>query len=180
MFPTPSKHPIDFLRHHGAIERGEAVAVVGDDGAPFNVKFNVAVRRMAELVCPAGYDVLDNGAPYNLQSLNDYVRLHHRIGVSRRYSDNTIFGCPETNWAFRAWHDWTHFIIQAPFTLDGELAVAHRQIEDLVRVYGHGAETRDFAKLIMCEVYGQASYHVEHGEFPADQRAFTRNWLASH
>lgn len=160
MFPTPSKHR--------------------DDGAPFSVKFNAAVQHMAALVLPKGYDVLEDGAPSDLHSLNNYIAQHHRIAVSRAFSDNTIFGCPETNWAFRAWHDWTHFIIQAPFTLDGELAVAHRQIEDLILIFGHGTDTRDFAKLIMCEVYGQASYHAEHGEFPADQRAFTRNWLASH
>lgn len=148
---------------------------------PFDTKFNVAVLRMAEIVCPAGYDIDITGeiAPTSLPALNDYIARYHRIRVDARHSEGTIFADAEVNWAFRAWHDWTHYTIQAPFDLDGELAVAQRQIADLYRVFGHCRDADRFAKLIMCEVYGQARYYAEHGEFPADQRAFTRNWLNS-
>ena len=144
---------------------------------PFNTKFNVAVLRMAELVCPMGYDVVDN-APQSLPELTEHIARTRRITVERSNSDATIFGCPEANWAFRAWHDWTHFIMQAPFTLEGELAVAHRQIEDMYRVFGYCREADDFSWLILEEVYGQACYKEKYGNFPQDQREFARRYLA--
>ena len=38
-------------------------------------------------------------------------------------SDNTIYGDPRVNWAFRAWHDKLHLDLNAPFTLQGETLV---------------------------------------------------------
>lgn len=156
---------------------------------PLSIRFNAAVMTMANKVCPDGYDVGDEfgywvgppdqmgyctypKVPDSLAELQDHVARTGRILVDGRHSDHTIFGCPEHNWAFRAWHDWTHLTIHAEFTLDGELAVAHRQIEDLCRVYGHNEDTRLWSRYIMAEVYGQACYHHTTGEFPADQVAF--------
>lgn len=141
--------------------------------------FNALVMTMANKVCPAGYDVAhDDSAPASLEALQDHVRLTRRILVDGRNSERTIFGCPEHNWAFRAWHDWTHLVISAPFTLDGELAVAHRQIADMYRVYGHGPQSNLFARLILEEVYGQALHFARTGEFPKDQIAFAQQWLS--
>jgi hypothetical protein len=148
---------------------------------PFDLSFNAAVRTMASKVCPAGYDVAHYGsAPESLEALQDHIARTRRILVDGRNSDNTIFADPEHNYAFRAWHDWTHYVLSAPFTLDGELSVAHRQIEDLARVYGHGPRFDRWAQLIMAEVYGQAQYCSIHGEFPKDQVAFDRQWLAGY
>lgn len=143
---------------------------------PFSLAFNIAVQAMTRRIFPTGFDV-GPGAPGNYGELIAYVEKHHRFMVSSENSDNTIFACAETNACFRAWHDWTHYILRAPFTLDGELAVAHRQIEDITRVFGHDSDAQTFAVLIMCEVYGQALYRMKHGEFPGDQRDFTINWL---
>lgn len=143
---------------------------------PLSPAFNAAVMTMANRVCPAGYDVSDD-APASLTELQDRVARTGRINVDRANSDRTIFGDPEHNWAFRAWHDWTHLAISAPFTLDGELAVAHRQIQDMHLAYGHGKQAQEFARLIMSEVYGQALYFRNHGKFPEDQIAFTHDWL---
>ena len=131
---------------------------------------------MANKVCPAGYDVGDD-APDSLAALQDHVARTGRILVDSRHSENTIFGCPEHNWAFRAWHDWTHLAIGAEFTLDGELAVAHRQIQDLCRVFGHNSDTRLWSRYIMAEVYGQACYIRDTGKFPVDQVAFDLDYL---
>lgn len=146
---------------------------------PFSLAFNVAVQYMSELVLPCGYDVaFDGSAPDTLDKLVDHIERHRRILVDGRNSENTIFACAETNYAFRAWHDWTHWILRAPFNLDGELAVAHRQCEDITRVFGHrGTDVALFRDLLMCEVYGQALHYATQGEFPVDQRAFTYAWF---
>ncbi len=136
-----------------------------------DLAFNAAVMTIANKVCPMGYDISEN-APTDLAALNWHIARTRRIMVDNRNSDNTIFGCPEHNWAFRAWHDWTHWILQAPFDLDGELAVAHRQCQDIVLIYGHGPSVQRWQHYIMAEVYGQAIYKARTGKFPADQVAF--------
>ena len=140
--------------------------------------FNAAVMTMANKVCPLGYDV-GSDAPSTIDELNFEMAHTKRIRVNQGHSDNTIFGCPEHNWAFRAWHDWTHWILQAPLDLAGELAVAHRQCEDLAWVYGNGARTRKWQRIIMAEVYGQALYYAATGKFPKDQVLFDYSYVSS-
>lgn len=150
---------------------------------PYDRAFNAAVMKMASLVCPAGYDVSDNPyvalPPLDAQIYFDRISETHRITVWSGASDRTIFGCPEHNWAFRAWHEWTHYILHADFSLDGELAVAHRQCADLARVFGHGPQVEKWQRLIMAEVYGQAAYYARTGEFPADQVAFDLDYIGA-
>ncbi len=141
-----------------------------------DLAFNAAVMTLANKVCPTGYDISEK-APASLDDLNFAIATTRRITVDSRNSDNTIFGCPEHNWAFRAWHDWTHWITQAPFDLDGELAVAHRQCQDLALVFGHGPQTERWQRYIMAEVYGQACYLNRYGEYPTDQVAFDLAYL---
>jgi hypothetical protein len=144
---------------------------------PLNLAFNAAVFSMASRVCPMGYDVAyDGSAPESLEALWEHIDRTGRILIDGRNSENTIFADREINYAFRAWHDWTHFILKAQFDLDGEMAVAHRQIEDLALVFGHGPQFRYWAEIIWAEVYGQACYFKQHGVFPVDQMRFTRDW----
>lgn len=144
--------------------------------------FNAMVAAMASRVCPTGFDVsgVDNAfpAPTSLPALQAHVARTGRILVDGAHSARTIYGEPEFNFAFRAWHDWTHWTLRAEFDLPGELAVAYRQVEDMHRVFGYGGETELFASLIVAEVYGQALYLHRCGEFPQDQVEFTRAYLA--
>ena len=128
-------------------------------GEPLSIRFNAAVMTMANKVCPAGWDVADIYTPYSIRSLRclqEHLAKTGRILVNSDYSENTIFGCPEHNYAFRAWHDWTHLTIRAEFTLDGELAVAHRLIHDLCLIFGHNPDTQLWSRFIMAGVYGPA------------------------
>ncbi len=145
---------------------------------PLDRALNVAVLHMASKVCPTGYDV-GASAPDNLASLVDSIERNHRIMVNDENNDRTIFACPEVNAAFRAWHDWTHYQLRAPFTLDGELTVAHRQCEDLALIYGHSAQCRKWQTYVMAEVYGQALAYAKTGRFPVDQVAFDLAYLAT-
>ncbi len=145
-----------------------------------DLAFNAAVQTMARKVWRNGYDV-SNDPCYAAQ--DDHLAYFDQISEDRRVtiytggSEHTIFGEPEINWDFRAWHEWTHYILRQPFTLDGELAVAHRQCEDLARVYGHEARTARWQQLIMAEVYGQALYYKRNGRFPIAQSMFDQTYL---
>ena len=142
---------------------------------PFNLAFNVAVNHIAGKLFPCGFDVGPD-APATLEALNaQFATGRHK--VDNRRSDNTIFACPETNWHFRAWHDWCHWKGQHAFTLEGESAVARMQIEHVRGLYGDGPTLDAFSQLILAEVVGQAAYYAASGEFPADQRAFVRAFL---
>src|SRR5258708_3343095 len=80
---------------------------------PLSLAFNAEVMTMANKVCPCGYDVDPDYQP-TFEGLNEYIERTGRIMVNSKYSENTIFADAEHNYAFRAWHDWTHWIIQAP------------------------------------------------------------------
>lgn len=145
-----------------------------------DLAFNAAVLSMESRTSRGYYDVIDDPA---LAIVDDAEAYFAKIDNERRFriyaggSDRTIFGDPQVNHAFRAWHEWSHWITGNPFTLDGELAVAHRQCEDLALVYGHGATTAKWQRIIMAEVYGQALYYHRRGRFPDDQIAFDLAWL---
>lgn len=80
-------------------------------------------------------------------------------------SEFTVFSNPESNFLFRAWHDLIHIELLAPFTLEGEMAVAREQIRQAGL---HG----ELADVLWADVVGQTQYFKTHGEFPVDQRSF--------
>jgi hypothetical protein len=129
---------------------------------------------MADRFFPTGFDVGPN-APQSLEELRAHVNSTGRMLVYDWASDDTIFGDAGVNWAFRAWHDWTHLRVNGTFDIPGEIAVANQQIDDIRAVYGEGKQTREFEALIWAEVMGQVLYASNHnGAFPDDQRAFYR------
>ena len=82
-------------------------------------------------------------------------------------SENTIFGDPEVNYAFRAWHDWVHITSQLDFSPLNEARVAFIQAAML-------PEEWTFERnLILIEVIWQVLHHDATGEFVDDQRDFT-------
>ena len=151
-----------------------------DNGQPFSLAFNVAVMAMAARVLPAGYDVEPDAAkvPASLPELCAYIARTGRIVVWAGASDDTIFGDREHNWAFRAWHDWTHAAYGYAFDERGERATAEAQIDDLRKVFGAGFAAR-YAPYIREEVIGQAHYYHAHGGFPETQRTFARAYLGA-
>lgn len=140
--------------------------------------FNCAVMQMAMHLMPCGWDVVpESEAPDTLDKLIDLVAKTGRIAVSDAHSEHTIFADPAYNYAFRAWHDWTHWRYRAPFTLEGERDTAAHQIIDIGRIFGYGQSFKKFAELIAAEVAGQAEYFEKWGEFPQDQVAFVNAYM---
>ncbi|WCA46203.1 hypothetical protein [Caulobacter phage DCM] len=136
-----------------------------------SIPFNAAVMTMANRMNPKGWDVVDL-APNSLHGLTLHYRCTGKIAVWSGASENTIFACPEHNYAFRAWHDSTHLQIQQDFSLAGEAATAFAQCADLLDQYGLDEDTREFCAMILTEVVGQSAHYQLTGDFVADQRKF--------
>lgn len=152
-------------------------ATVKELSQPLDQGFNVAVLHMARKVCPSGYGVSTEHAPQSYADLVASIAAEHRIIVDGSHSEHTIFADAEANFAFRAWHDWTHYIERAGF----DAQVLARQIADLRAVYGDGHRTAKWVSLLTIEIMGQVRYCENHGgRFPIDQMAFTRAVLAGH
>jgi hypothetical protein len=79
-------------------------------------------------------------------------------------SDNTIYGDPRVNYAFRAWHDSLHIRLQAGFSVKDEIRVA---IES-ARVLGGGT----LGDIIYTEIVDQRLYAEHTGEFVNNQVDF--------
>jgi hypothetical protein len=144
-----------------------------------SVRFNVAVLQIAARLFPTGFDVSDT-APDTFDKLKSHVEQTGRMLVWNGASDATIFGDPEVNYAFRAWHDWCHLAGNHPFTPEGERGAANLQIQHIREIYGYTADANEMVRLIDAEVNGQVTYHEHHnGDFPADQVAFVKHYLVN-
>lgn len=101
----------------------------------FDIHFNAAVLTICSRVLPGGYDVSD-AAPETYEELIAHLDAGGRMLVYSGGSEQTIYGDPEVNFAFRAWHDWCHWQGRYDFSHEGEHAACAMQGEHLVTVYG--------------------------------------------
>jgi hypothetical protein len=141
-----------------------------------DIQLNAAVHTIARRLFPSGYHVAED-APDTLDKLCASFDARRYVVFSGA-SDHTIFDDAETNWAFRAWHDWHHWRGKLPFTPEGEAEACRRQQADLVTVYGDSPQTQRWADILDAEINGQLAYGRYHGgEFPTDQKAFVVAYL---
>lgn len=84
-------------------------------------------------------------------------------------SDKTIYTNPETNYAFRFWHDVIHAAYKLDFTEQGERATAQKQIDEVSKVFG--ADSLE-VKLITADTAGQVEYFAKTGGFVENQKDF--------
>jgi len=141
-----------------------------------SIPFNVAVRHISDKIFPCGFDVSED-APKTYDELVAHYHKQARLSVWNGASDRTIFGCPETNYMFRAWHDSKHLLYDHPFTPDGERSVMLQQQADIGALYD-GAQADYFCEILEAEIMGQLQYAEIHGDFPGDQIGFVRAYLA--
>lgn len=137
--------------------------------------FNAAVHQIASRLFPRGFDVISEG-PECLADLQSCYRLTRRIVVSSLHSDDTIFGDRETNYAFRAWHDWCHLTGGHEFDIAGEYAVSLMQSDHIRRAFGRSCETL-WWPILDAEINAQAEYCARVGEFPRDQIDFDIRYM---
>jgi hypothetical protein len=85
----------------------------------------------------------------------------------------TIYGAPEVNHAFRAWHDAVHVRLGAAFTVEGEVRTALAQLWQARYL---GASKLDLARL-RADTIGQVAYFVRTGGFVKDQARYVAHVL---
>jgi hypothetical protein len=148
---------------------------------PLDLGFNIAVRTIAARLFPCGFDITadESAAPSTLEALQAHIEATGRMLVWSGASDHTIFACPETNWAFRAWHDWAHWRYALPFDLAGERAVCEVQKANLATVYPGRPSLPLWGRILDLEITAQAEHFTTTGSFPIDQVAFTLARLAA-
>lgn len=84
-----------------------------------------------------------------------------RVPVSTDNNDHHPVWSPYENLLFRFVHDYTHFIIDAPATFEGELAVARHTLTPAVR------EDDALARFLASESVGQVALSIVSGTYPA-------------
>lgn len=114
----------------------------------------------------------------SFEAMRDDYNARGVLTVNVNFSDNTIFGVPATNWAFRAWHDVCHIAENADFSSKGEARAAQLQIAQVWSLVGPSdADKARWSAIIDTEVNGQLEYFKLFGTFPDDQRSFAAGYL---
>ena len=142
-----------------------------------DIQLNAAVLAVAHRLFPCGFLVAEI-APQSYEELVARLDAGLPMLVYSGGSERTIYGCPEVNYSFRAWHDWCHWRGRHNFSFEGETAVCCMQGAHLVALYGECPRTRWWKRILHAEVIGQREYFNRHGVFPDDQRAFVESYLA--
>jgi len=137
--------------------------------------FNAAVLNIAATLT-GGFSVSET-APATYEELVIQIEQLHRIVVWSGASDATIFGDPEVNYAFRAWHDWCHWHGRLPFTFEGEQRVCEMHCAQLLSLYGDSDKTRRWCRIVEAEIIGQRLHFDRFGHFPSDQYDFVVAYL---
>ncbi|PHP65403.1 hypothetical protein CSC94_18760 [Zhengella mangrovi] len=139
-------------------------------------ELNVAAMMIANRLFPAGFDVAED-APDTYEKLKALFESGKRYVVYSGGSDRTIFGDPEVNFHFRAWHDWCHWKGAHEFTVRGEYDTFRMQHCHLVAIYGDNAMTKRWRRILFADIVGQKLHEKRTGQFPEDQFSFVKACL---
>jgi len=142
-----------------------------------DIQFNAAVLSTAHRLFPCGFLVVEE-APQTYEELIAHLDAHQSMLIWSGGSEKTIYGDPEVNYAFRAWHRWCHWRGRHDFSFEGEYAAYQTQAGHLVTLYGDCPRTHWWHSILYAEIIGQHEYRDVHGHFPDDQRAFVEAYLA--
>lgn len=144
--------------------------------APLDPGLNCAIIDITRRILPRGYEVASS-APSSFEELQELLQSGSRLKVWPGGSEQTVYTDPEINHAFRAWHDWSHWIAAQPFTLEGERAVSALQCRHILMDFGDNSHTRRWRAIVEAEVIGQNEYRVRHRRFPLNQVGFVLAYL---
>lgn len=140
---------------------------------PFDITLNGAVIAISRELFPDGFDISWD-APETLQQIRDHLDAGKRMVVYAEGSDESIYGDAQVNYAFRAWHDWCHYITNNDFTVKGELGVYNYQMAMLAARFG---KVGYWSRLLYADVVGQRLYYLLHHRYVDDQRGFVATYL---
>lgn len=114
-------------------------------------------------------------APRDLMGMKVAVNLSQSIRcpypVWDGASQDTVYGSPEANYAFRFLHDMTHVALGADTDMRGEMRVHLRLAGHLGIPQPEVSSTLD-RRIYWVDTAGQSIYHQLTGRFPEDQVHF--------
>lgn len=144
---------------------------------PLDRDLNIAVRHIASVVCPAGWNEVEKfeDAPTTLQAVTEYAKREGRLCIATEDSSGTIYDCEDTNVHLRAWHDSLHFRHQLGFHTAGEAAATYVMVAQLCHLYGTGDRSIKWASLILADILGLVLHYQRTRKFPKNKRAGTIN-----
>lgn len=142
---------------------------------PIDQKFNEAVLYMTKTLV-GGYIVSDD-APGTFSALKEHMDAGNTMVVAAAGSDYTIFGKAEVNWAFRAWHDYTHWRYNNDFSLYGETLTAIQMTKDMFEALGCANSCYRWMRILDAEIIGQRRYYSRYLSYINDQRAFALAYM---
>jgi hypothetical protein len=118
------------------------------------------------------YEVAEN-APDTFEGIKEHYENTGKLLVWNGASDNTIFSNPQSNYAFRAWHDFCHIKANADFTPSGERDTMLLQIRMVMDCEHLSKRAKDICtKILQVEVLSQLQHALQFGDFPENQRHF--------
>lgn len=111
-----------------------------------------------------------------IKAFNQAFTLGKVFKVYAGASENTIYDSPSTNWAFRFWHDYTHYAMQLDFSPEQEKLVGERQCAMVANEFGYGSLEW---QLMHLDTVGQVEYFEEYGVFIKDQLTWVKAQIAA-
>jgi hypothetical protein len=143
---------------------------------PLDKGLNMAILAIAARLFPTGFDVSAD-APDTYHKLKSHLDAGNRMVVYGGGSEGTIYGDPEVNHAFRAWHDLCHWSGEYDFSVQGEAAVCKMQAFQLRQMFGSTPQTKRWAEIIRAEVIGQRLFYGLNKRYVTDQTSFVQAYM---
>jgi len=139
-------------------------------------KEDVCERTSENRTTARRFDVSEE-APGTYRALKAHLDTGKRLVVYSGGSYGTIYVDPQVNYAFRAWHDYTHWQEGFDFSVEGETAVCHEQCRQIIERYGDTTQTRRWCDILRAEIIGQRLFYQYHKKYVVDQRTFIEEYI---
>ena len=135
-----------------------------------------AIRRAYHASGAPPYDVMTVGPQTDVDMVRHYQDTG-RLAIWSGASDNTIYGCCQANWMYRAWHDWCHIISGVCNRMHGPLGCFEPSAEQDVTSFQLAPLGTAFAEVVKCDTAGQTSYYGLYEKFVPRQDEFVLHLL---
>jgi hypothetical protein len=142
---------------------------------PYSPQYGLSLGRIFQQFGIMGEDYIPH--PDAPSTFPDLLRVYRECASTRTpfpvYDggcENTIYGTPEANYAFRYLHDTVHALTGLEFDVASEIATAKAQLRML------GPLAKEEIRTFLIDTAGQALWVAMTGEFLVDQSMFVE-WV---
>tara|TARA_R110002012_G_scaffold318308_1_gene536358 strand:+ start:14592 stop:15050 length:459 start_codon:yes stop_codon:yes gene_type:complete len=134
------------------------------------------VNRKKELIYDKGWSwYLTNNAPESFKDLKNKA-IDMQIPIADYGNDTCIYSSPDYNYLSRFWHDYMHLTLDRGFSFEDEKYVILNQLKGLNKAgVSMAAQT-----VFWVDMYHQAKYYNDTGEFVENQKEFVFNILRKY